>query len=216
LTKIIDDHQNIANVRVLQDRIMDIFIIQREDYYARFVREISKSNGNDKVSKKLVEKLKAAFVEEKRKRCELETEHERALAIVSQLLNKISQLESTITQLKSRPEPPVETSPTMNIMSDLQPPKTQRRSAGRPRKNVPPPKPKTPEPSDESDSPSESSSDNEDPDEIYRKQRELIAQRRQTPLTRPSVRDEDNIETESADNPAISAYNSLDDDPWGV
>jgi hypothetical protein len=79
----------------------------------------------------------------------------------------------------------------------------------------------------------ESSSGEEDPVEIHRKQRELLAQRKQAlaqSQVRPIVSQSDSAsestssekesESESDSKPdnesATAVYNSLDDDPWGV
>lgn len=100
LKRIIDDHMNKMNVTYLQDRIVEIFIIQREDYYERFAKEISKKNGNDKVDKDVVNKLKQIFIEEKKKRLDLEDDKERAVNMISQLLTKIKSLEDELTSAK--------------------------------------------------------------------------------------------------------------------
>lgn len=98
--KIIDDHKNTANVSYLQDRIVDIFIYQREDYYARFAEEISKKNtGGGKISKKLFDQLKKEFVNEKKRRCEAESDRDRAVGMISGLMKKISQIECEFHRL---------------------------------------------------------------------------------------------------------------------
>lgn len=120
LKRVIDDHMNSANVQILQDKMMDVLITQREDYYGRFVQEINKTNGNDKVSKKVLDKLKAAFVEETKTRVDVETERDRAVSIISQLMKKIAQLESEVAKLKVViPERNDIKSPGYDIMGDL-------------------------------------------------------------------------------------------------
>ena len=94
LRRVIDDHLNTNNVTFLQDRIVDIFIIQRENYYSKFVQEISKSNSDNTVTKQLVEKLKQEFVTEKKRRCEAESDRDRALNIISQLVARVTNLET--------------------------------------------------------------------------------------------------------------------------
>lgn len=100
LPKIIDDHRNLRNVTLLQDRMLEIFICQREDYYAQFAQSVSENNGANKVSKQVVEKLKVALVEEKKKKCELESDKSRALGIVKQLVEKIKTMENEIASLQ--------------------------------------------------------------------------------------------------------------------
>jgi len=95
LKKIIDNHRNLENVTFLQDKIIDIFIIQRENYYAKFAEKISSKNANNMVSSRLVDKLKKAVVEETKKRCKIENDLEIALKIISQLVEKVNQTESS-------------------------------------------------------------------------------------------------------------------------
>jgi hypothetical protein len=100
LRKIIDSRTDRDNVVQLQDRIVDIFILQREDYYAKFAREISKKNAGNMVDKSVLDKLKEAYVVEKKKACELMEEKERAASIVRQLLDKMAQQEKEIERMK--------------------------------------------------------------------------------------------------------------------
>lgn len=102
LPRIIDDHMNRENVNILQDRIVDIFILQREDYYSKFAREISKQNAGNTIDKETVRKLKEAYVAEKKKSCDLVVDRERALNMIQQLMIKIKQLESENSQLTAR------------------------------------------------------------------------------------------------------------------
>lgn len=98
LARIVDDHQNKRNVTMLQDRIVDIFIIQRENYYSKFVKAISNTNGNTKISKDVVDKLKGAYVAEKKKNCDLEADKQRALNIIAQLMDRIDDYETKIAE----------------------------------------------------------------------------------------------------------------------
>lgn len=115
LRRIIDDHMSRANIITLQDRVCEIFMLQREDYYARFANEISQRNGGDKVNKKVIDKLKQAFVDEKKKRIELEADRERALHIVKQLMKKIQQLESSV----KKDQPAAVNSGALSVIGEL-------------------------------------------------------------------------------------------------
>ncbi len=100
LRRIIDNHLDRSNVNLLQDKIVDIFILQREEYYARFAREISKKNTGGLVDKEVLNKLKDAYIEEKKRSCELAADRERASNIIRQLLDKISVLEAECERLR--------------------------------------------------------------------------------------------------------------------
>ena len=102
LGRIIDDHLNPANVQLLQERMTDIFISQREEYYSKFVNEISKNNGNSTVSRDQFKKLKAAYAEEMKKRVAAETDRDKAVQLLQAALGKISELEAEMKELKER------------------------------------------------------------------------------------------------------------------
>ncbi len=104
LRRIIDDHLNRDNITLLQDHIVDIFILQREEYYTKFAQEISRKNAGGTVDKGLLDKLKLAYVDEKRKCCELMADKERAANIVGQLIDKIKALEAANLMLKEEAE----------------------------------------------------------------------------------------------------------------
>lgn len=96
LYKIIDNHSNRDNIVELQDRIVDLFIIQREDYYSKFAREISKQNAGDQsVNKEVFDKLKNAYLLEKKKSCEVSADLTRAYNIINGLLTKVKELETS-------------------------------------------------------------------------------------------------------------------------
>jgi hypothetical protein len=101
LPRIIDDHMNRANVSLLQDKIVDIFIIQREDYYSKFAREISNKNAGDTVDKDTVRKIKDAYVSEKKKASELTADRDRALFIIQQLISKLNKMEAELKELRA-------------------------------------------------------------------------------------------------------------------
>lgn len=230
LKRIIDDHPNLANVSYLQDRIVDIFITQREDYYAKFIREISKNNGNNKVSKELLDKLKQAFVSEKKKRCDIENDRDRAIEMISQLVKKIKELETENTALNQKLKNlydmrsqnqqyvPVET--VYNMQSQpLQQQQSQQQNTIAAElirdstkfigaRSQPAPVQLVDDSLDESD-------DEDDSEEIYRKQREILAARRGSLRSKlPEVSlDEPTPVQPDTDTSSSDIFSLLDEDP---
>jgi hypothetical protein len=96
LGKIIDDHMNQGNVQLLQEKMTDIFIILREEYYSKFVNEISKASGNKTVSIEQFKKLKSEYAEEIKRRIGIESERDRAVQLLQVSLKKIAELESQL------------------------------------------------------------------------------------------------------------------------
>lgn len=94
LGRIIDDHLNPINVQILQEKMTDVFISQREEYYSKFVNEISKNNGNTTVSREQFKKLKSAYAEEVKKRIAAEADRDKALQLLQASLKRISELEA--------------------------------------------------------------------------------------------------------------------------
>jgi hypothetical protein len=95
IRNVIDDHRNTINVTHLQDIILDIFIIQREEYYSKFAREISKKNTRSP-NDVILEKIKQKLVEETRKRIEAEANLGRAMSIIPQLVANIDKLKADL------------------------------------------------------------------------------------------------------------------------
>lgn len=57
MAKIIDYHMEKDNVRILQDEMIDCFILEREGMYQRFIAEGTKTNKNETVNRHLAEKM---------------------------------------------------------------------------------------------------------------------------------------------------------------
>jgi hypothetical protein len=57
MAKIIDFHMERDNVRILQDELIDCFILEREGMYQRFIAENTKTNKNETVNRLLSEKM---------------------------------------------------------------------------------------------------------------------------------------------------------------
>lgn len=96
LGKIIDDHMNAGNIQLLREKLTDIFIAQREEYYSKFVDEISRANGNKSVSREQFKKLKAEYAEELKRRIAAESERDRAVGLLEISLRKINELENSL------------------------------------------------------------------------------------------------------------------------
>lgn len=228
LCRVVDDHLNKRNITMLQDRIVDIFIIQRENYYSKFVKAISNTNGNTKISKDVLDKLKAAYVAEKKKSCDLEADKQRALNIIKQLMDKIEDYEAKLAEFAKK-----EATQYMNAQSDkhLRYPQTDTANTKTDNKRVIKPKlPVAPEvpkknlkkskkpvvvesiESSETNSTSQSGESEEssasddsstsDGGEMYRKQQEAIKNRNKK-VDPPNITT-DNVNTEP----------EIEDDPW--
>lgn len=100
LARIIDDHKNPDNVHTLQDRMVDIFIARREDYYERFVKEVYNKGAKNQISMELFNKIKLELTNEKKKTHELKNDNKRALSMISQLAEKIKNLTKENEYLK--------------------------------------------------------------------------------------------------------------------
>lgn len=104
LKRIIDSHQDVSNIGYLQDKIVDIFIIQREDYYASFAAQLNKKNTKQTVDVGVVKKLKEHTKEEIRRRCKAEDDLARALSMLAQVLRNINELQVTCNKQREQLE----------------------------------------------------------------------------------------------------------------
>lgn len=59
LAKIIDFHTERDNARILQDELIDCFILEREGMYQRFIAENTKTNKNETVNRLIAEKMQS-------------------------------------------------------------------------------------------------------------------------------------------------------------
>lgn len=113
LRRIIDDHNNRDNVLMLQGRIETILVNQRDVYYAQFARQIVRSTipvaGPDRMATDMLnaqlDKLKQAYIDEKRAHCELRAEHERAQNIIKALMTRLNELSRVDDKKPARPAP---------------------------------------------------------------------------------------------------------------
>jgi hypothetical protein len=174
--KIIDDHKNVENVSFLQDRIVDIFIMQRENYYSKFARKVTKPTG--KIDQGMLNKLRDAWSTEKKRTIELETENKRALSMMQQLVKKIRDIEAENTELKNTNT--TLTADNKTLARQLQRMQaTTQHSTQYPTQHTPPTVQSTNKPAlDDSE---EDLSDGE----IHRRQQQRLAQQKSTVKTEP-------------------------------
>lgn len=98
LSRIIDDHNNRNNVVILQQKITDLFILQREIYYEKFARAIIQNGPQAKVDKDILNRTHKAYVELSKKYKKLwadykalSAKYEKALCIIKILNDKNKQ-----------------------------------------------------------------------------------------------------------------------------
>lgn len=112
MAKIIDYHTEKDNVRILQDELIDCFILEREGMFQRFIAENTKTNKNETVNRLLAEKMQ---IEIKRLVKEKYEQQKQIIALKKMLLNKktgdnkireyIGNLRSEIESLKKKEKP---------------------------------------------------------------------------------------------------------------
>ncbi len=106
LAGIIDDRRDNTYALILKDKIISLLALQHEEYYAKFATKISEKSCT--VSLEVAQKLKAALVEETKRRCEIEAEKDKAIGIICQLVEKIKQLQGAVpTPVQKYDEPKV-------------------------------------------------------------------------------------------------------------
>ena len=89
--RIIDDRQNRTNISMLQDSGLAIMQQIRDEYYVEFARQINEKR--DTVPAEIARKLKAAVVEETKKRCAVEKELESALNVIRGLSARLKEFD---------------------------------------------------------------------------------------------------------------------------
>lgn len=80
MIKIIDNHKERDNVRILQDDLIDCFIMEREGMYQRFISIQTESGNTDHIDRKLLEKMQ----QEIKKLVKEKYEHKREINILKQ------------------------------------------------------------------------------------------------------------------------------------
>lgn len=111
---IIDDHQNEENVRILQDRFIELLIVEREFIYQRFVSSQTKTNVktpqvNNSMIQKMVQEIKILHKEKydlKKKNLELKKIIITRDRDRKKYVENIKLLENTINELRSELKEP--------------------------------------------------------------------------------------------------------------
>lgn len=120
LRRVIDDHMNADNVTLLQQRMEDILISQREVFHTKFARESTRPSALP-VDRQLVDRLRAEIddlkreiLADKRALYELRVEHQRALNIIAAMTSERS---------VDVPKTPAPTPPRAPKPAEVTPPK---------------------------------------------------------------------------------------------
>lgn len=118
LRLIIDDHQNPNNIPIFQDQIVDVFILQREDYYAKFAAQINKKDVDSVVSVGVLKKLKDYVEAEIKRRVATEDELTRALQMIKGLMMTINKERMKTNELTTENNKLSEENETLKIRLD--------------------------------------------------------------------------------------------------
>ena len=121
LKRIIDGRADPLNVSLLQGRMDTILMNQRDVYYAQFTRKTIRTTGSgadssqDRLAVEMLnaqlDKLKAAFLEEKRAHCALKDDHARAQNIIRALSARLADTTARVSGGIAHVEPPRAESP---------------------------------------------------------------------------------------------------------
>jgi hypothetical protein len=101
MIKIIDYHKEVDNVRILQDELIDCFILEREGMYQRFIAENTKTNKNETVNRLLAEKMQ----QEIKRLIKEKYEQQKNILVLKKLLlqknNNINKLKELLDNTQS-------------------------------------------------------------------------------------------------------------------
>jgi hypothetical protein len=86
---------------MMQDHLQESLMMQREEFYIDFARKINEKS--QKVPVELMQKLRLELRSQVERRCKAETERDKALAIIHQLLGKIKALDAMLGPVPSAP-----------------------------------------------------------------------------------------------------------------
>lgn len=119
---IIDSHEDEGNVHNLQDKLIEIMIEIREEYYSRFAEKLIQDRQT--VPKSVLVQMKKALVNETRARCDAEGERDRCINIISQLIDTNNKLRAQLAEAKPRSDDyrPQQSSSRQPIGYDERPP----------------------------------------------------------------------------------------------
>lgn len=122
MIKIIDNHKDRDNARILQDDLIDCFIMEREGMYHRFINTNTEINKNENINKLLAEKMQNEIkrlvgekYEQKRQIVLLKKAYALKLKYISRQSDLINKLNDRIkTFEKSINNQPVDTNSALN------------------------------------------------------------------------------------------------------
>jgi hypothetical protein len=107
LNKIIDHHQEFDNVRLLQDELIDCFLLEREGVYQRFVSSQTQTSSNETVNRLVAEKMQKEIKNLILEKIQLKKQNSALKQIIiknnAENLNtteNIGNMEATISELK--------------------------------------------------------------------------------------------------------------------
>ena len=112
MTHIIDNHMEKDNVRLLQDDLIDFFILERESMYQRFISDQTVTNKDETVNRVLAERMQSEIKKLVKEKYEFKQQIvilKKAYIMKKQSENKlneiISELRGTITELENKNQP---------------------------------------------------------------------------------------------------------------
>ena len=107
LNKIIDHHTESDNVRLLQDELIDCFLLERESVYQRFVSTQTHTSSNETVNRLVAEKMQKEIKNLIIEKLQLKKQDSALKQIIiknnteiTNLTENIGNLEATITELR--------------------------------------------------------------------------------------------------------------------
>ena len=108
LTKIIDNHQEADNVRLLQDELVDVFLLEREAVYQRFISSQTHTHTDENINRLVSEKMQHEIKNLILEKIQLKKENEALKKIIVKNNDEIAKLkensgthEATVIELKS-------------------------------------------------------------------------------------------------------------------
>jgi hypothetical protein len=114
LAKVIDRHSaHEINVPYMQSKILNILFAQRDEYYVKFAKVISKRSGGRNVDVKYLDELEVRLQKANDENKHLQSELESAVRIISQLGIRIKQQDTELKKLTVRTQQPRSESETV-------------------------------------------------------------------------------------------------------
>lgn len=101
LNKIIDHHKEPDNVRLLQDELIDCFLLEREGVYQRFVSTQTKTNTNETVNRLVAEKMQKEIKNLILEKIQLKKQNAALKQIIVKNSKELEQLRETVGTMES-------------------------------------------------------------------------------------------------------------------